>query len=135
MVTRGLLESQHLTAVLAHELGHLNTSDARLAAALVRMTTPPRGAVHRPFRTIAFIASGAVATWLMRLPWAVYWRGREYAADEFAANLGQAQPLTLFLDEEILARDIPAPFPWMATSEDLPQELRIGRIEYLRARQ
>src|SRR5665811_1855996 len=34
MLTRGLLESSHLEAVLAHELGHLNSSDARLTAAL-----------------------------------------------------------------------------------------------------
>ena len=42
MVTRGLLESPSFPAVLAHELGHLNSSDARVSAAIVRMTTPPR---------------------------------------------------------------------------------------------
>ena len=43
MISRGLLDSGHLEAVLAHELGHLNTSDARVAAALSRITTPPYG--------------------------------------------------------------------------------------------
>ena len=42
MVTRGLLESPSFPAVLAHELGHLNSSDARVTAAVYRMTTPPR---------------------------------------------------------------------------------------------
>jgi Zn-dependent protease with chaperone function len=37
MVSRGLLESSSLPAVLAHELGHLATSDGRLSAALNRL--------------------------------------------------------------------------------------------------
>lgn len=37
MVSRGLLESSSLPAVLAHELGHLARSDGRLSAALNRL--------------------------------------------------------------------------------------------------
>jgi Zn-dependent protease with chaperone function len=48
MLTRGLLESQWLAPVLAHELGHLHSSDARLTAALNRLTTPPRRALRGP---------------------------------------------------------------------------------------
>lgn len=135
MLTRGLLESRHLTAVLAHELGHLNTNDVRLATALVRMTIPPRTEVRRGFRTIALIATGALATSMMRIPWAVYWRAREYAADQYAANLGQAQPLALFLDEQVLSQDLPDPFPWLITDSHLVTEGRVDRIESLLARQ
>lgn len=37
MLSRGLLETDHVPAVLAHELGHLGTSDGRLTAALNRL--------------------------------------------------------------------------------------------------
>jgi hypothetical protein len=43
MLSRGLLESEHLPAVLAHELGHLATPDGRLTAAINRLVLfPPR---------------------------------------------------------------------------------------------
>src|ERR1035438_1235953 len=37
MLSRGLLETDHLPAVLAHELGHLSSSDGRLTAAINRL--------------------------------------------------------------------------------------------------
>jgi Zn-dependent protease with chaperone function len=37
MVSRGLLETDHVAAVLAHELGHLASPDARLTTALNRL--------------------------------------------------------------------------------------------------
>ena len=37
MVSRGLLETDHVAAVLAHELGHLGSPDARLTTALNRL--------------------------------------------------------------------------------------------------
>jgi hypothetical protein len=43
MLSRALLESEHLPAVLAHELGHLATPDGRLTAAINRLVIlPPR---------------------------------------------------------------------------------------------
>jgi Zn-dependent protease with chaperone function len=43
MLSRGLMESDHLPAVLAHELGHLATPDGRLTAAINRLVLlPPR---------------------------------------------------------------------------------------------
>ena len=50
MLSRGLLESEHLPAVLAHELGHLATSDGRYTAALNRLVIhpPPRTAEREP---------------------------------------------------------------------------------------
>jgi Zn-dependent protease with chaperone function len=53
MVSRGLLETDHVAAVLAHELGHLGSPDARLTTALNRLimfSTPFRAgaAAGRP---------------------------------------------------------------------------------------
>jgi Zn-dependent protease with chaperone function len=41
MLSRGLLDSPHLPAVLAHELGHLATPDGRVTAALNRLVISP----------------------------------------------------------------------------------------------
>ncbi len=41
MLSRGLLDSPHLPAVLAHELGHLGTPDGRITAALNRLVIHP----------------------------------------------------------------------------------------------
>jgi Zn-dependent protease with chaperone function len=46
MLSRGLLESPHLPAVLAHELGHLGTPDGRITAALNRLVIHP--AIYDP---------------------------------------------------------------------------------------
>jgi Zn-dependent protease with chaperone function len=127
-ITRGLLESGYLEAVLAHELGHLNSSDARLAAALHRMTTPPRRQVHRGFQTIALVATGGLAVKLTRAPWGVYWRAREHHADLYAANLGQAQGLAMFLESNALENDIPVPFIWLTDTSHPPTEHRIDRL-------
>src|ERR1039457_4743018 len=128
MITRGMLESGYLEAVLAHELGHLNSSDARLAAALHRMTTPPRWEVHWGLRTIALIATGGLAVRLTRAPWGVYWRAREHHADLYAANLGQAQSLAMFLETNALEGDIPVPLVWLTDTTHPPTEHRIDRL-------
>jgi Zn-dependent protease with chaperone function len=41
MLSRGLLETDHVPAVLAHELGHLATPDGKLTAALNRLVIRP----------------------------------------------------------------------------------------------
>jgi Zn-dependent protease with chaperone function len=47
MLSRGLVESDHLPAVLAHELGHLATPDGKLTAAINRLVLlPPRPPRH-----------------------------------------------------------------------------------------
>ncbi len=48
MVSRGLLETNHLPAVLAHELGHLASPDARLTTAINRLIV-----FSTPFRASA----------------------------------------------------------------------------------
>lgn len=128
MLTRGLLESGYLTAVLAHELGHLNSSDARLAAALRRLTTPPRSRMRFPLRTLAFLISGGLGMWLMRLPWAAYWREREFQADRYAAALGQDEGLARFLEQHALAYDLPIPFAWLTEHSHPATEHRIDRL-------
>lgn len=41
MLSRGLIDSPHLPAVLAHELGHLGSPDGRITAALNRLVIHP----------------------------------------------------------------------------------------------
>ena len=128
MVSRGLLDSGYLEAVLAHELGHLNSSDGRLTAALYRLTTPPRGHVHRGLKTISFLASGAAGMWPLRAAWGAYWRGREHHADNYAAKLGQAENLGDFLDQRRALIDLPIPFIWLTEHSHPPTEHRIDRL-------
>jgi Zn-dependent protease with chaperone function len=128
MVTRGLLESGFMEPVLAHELGHLNSSDGRLTAALHRLTTPPRRRLGFPLRTIAFIASGALAVWVTRAPWASYWRAREFHADLCAARLGQGPALARFLDTNALENDLPIPFMWLTEHSHPWTEHRIDHL-------
>lgn len=130
MVTRGLLESGYLEAVVAHELGHLNSSDGRLSAALYRLTTPPRKRMPFGLRLITMLATGAAGVWLMRGPWGVYWRARENQADIYAASLGQADALAQFLETEALAYDLPIPFIWLTDTTHPSSEHRIDRLQH-----
>jgi Zn-dependent protease with chaperone function len=130
MLTRGLLESGYLQGVLAHELGHLNSSDARLTAALYRLTTPPRKQVRRGLRTITLIATGGLAVMLTRAPWGAYWRAREHHADHYAANLGQAENLAQFLETEALDNDLPVPFIWLTDKSHPFTEHRIDKLQH-----
>jgi len=129
MLTRGLLDSPYLPAVLAHEQGHLNSSDARVSAAIVRMTTPPRKPVGFPFRLIAYLASGRIGMALMRNPWAIYWRAREKVADAYAAKLGQGSALEAYLDIYALDGDLPTPFKAFGDSSHPWTEHRIDDLE------
>jgi Zn-dependent protease with chaperone function len=135
MVTRGLLESGYLEPVLAHELGHLNSSDSRLTAALHRLTTPPRSRLRFPLGTLGLLVSGAAGAWLMRLPWATYWRGREFQADRYAARLGQGEALSRFLEQHALEYDLPVPFVWLSEHSHPATEHRIDRLSQLEAQE
>ena len=107
-VTRGLLESPYAAAVIAHEMGHLRTSDAHLSSALnllllKPMDTPePWPLWSLPFRGLAWFASGQAVLWLTGNAWETYWRSREFAADEYAARLGQAHTLAQSLTRDSL---------------------------------
>jgi Zn-dependent protease with chaperone function len=128
ILTRGLLESGYLEGVLAHELGHLNTSDARVTAALHRLTTPPRRRMPKGLRLITLIATGALPMWLTRAPWGAYWRVREHEADEYAAKLGQGASLARFLETNALDNDLPVPFMWLTDTSHPHVEHRIDRL-------
>ncbi len=156
MLSRGLLESEHLPAVLAHELGHLTTSDGRFTAALNRLVIhpPPTAAEREPAKRPALILTDdsvlltvtlvGVSLWLLRrivrfakgglglrltAPfWGSYWREREYAADLHAAQLGQAEELADFLEVHALVHDHPVPFVWLTEHTHPPTELRIDKL-------
>jgi Zn-dependent protease with chaperone function len=130
MLSRGLLESAHLPAVLAHELGHLNSSDARLTAALHRMTTAPRKELGRGFRTLGLLVSGGIVMMATQAPWAACWRSREHQADLYAAKLGQGHQLAQFLDLNALENDLPVPFMWLTETSHPFTEHRIDRLEH-----
>jgi hypothetical protein len=132
MVTRGLLDSPFFPAVLAHELGHLNSSDGRVTAAVHRITTPPRKPIERPFRTLAWLVSGRIGLAPVRTPWAMYWRRREARADEYAARLGQGDALATYLDAYGLEGDLPTPFKAFG---DTSHPWTEHRIDDLQARQ
>ncbi len=159
MLSRGILESEHLPAVIAHELGHLTSTDGRLTAAINRMVPiPPRigtpniqtqpepehahsRADQDPhhqglllmmlwllFKLLLLLARGGLALWLTRPLWGIYWREREYKADAYAADLGQAEELADFLDLHALIHDQPVPFIWLTEHTHPPTELRIDRL-------
>jgi Zn-dependent protease with chaperone function len=107
-VDRGLLESPYAAAVIAHELGHLRTSDAHLTSALnllllVPMDTPTlRPLRSLPFRGLAWFASGQAVQWFTANAWQTYWRSREFIADQYAVRLGQGPALAQSLEHESL---------------------------------
>jgi Zn-dependent protease with chaperone function len=163
MLSRGLLESEHLPAVLAHELGHLATPDGKLTAALNRLVlVPPRppkreegGYEQTGYeqqtgiqihdgrilfillaaralscilkKTLKFL-NGGFGLWLTSPLWGLYWRGREYKADAYAAQLGQADELADFLETHALIHDHPVPFIWLTEHTHPPAELRIDKL-------
>ena len=129
MVTRGILDSPSFPAVLAHELGHLNSSDARVTAAVYRITTWPRQPLGFPFRLLAFLISGRIGFWPMRTFWAMYWRRREAVADSYAAKLGQGPALAGYLDTYALDGDLPIPFKDFGESSHPWTEHRIDELE------
>jgi Zn-dependent protease with chaperone function len=157
MLSRGLLESDYLPAVLAHELGHLATSDGRLTAALNRLVIhpPPRATAERQRPQQSFNVRGndrlllaitvvGAAIWLLRKTmtfakggfglrltapfWGSYWREREYKADQYAAQLGQADELADFLEVHALIHDHPVPFIWLIEHTHPPTELRVDKL-------
>jgi Zn-dependent protease with chaperone function len=156
MLSRGLLESEYLPAVLAHELGHLNSSDGKLTAAINRLIINPlpktreratrKGGVvvlgsDRVLLTVtlfgAFLwlirktigfAKGGLGLRITAAFWGSYWREREYTADQYAAQLGQAEELADFLEIHALIHDHPVPLIWLTEHTHPPTELRIDRL-------
>jgi Zn-dependent protease with chaperone function len=162
MLSRGLLESEHLPAVIAHELGHLASPDGRITAALNRLiiaksanldseplrarlekhshpdperpSMPGDDAIRAFFQIARFairllaLARGGIGLRLIQPIWGHYWRRREYAADNYAAKLGQANELADFLENHALIHDHPIPYIWFTNHTHPPTELRADRL-------
>lgn len=149
ILTRGLLEIDAVAPVLAHELGHTTTLDGRLTEALDRLelwggrprpADPRTEAVGQPvgeerrgiltglIHLILRLAAGGCATRLLAPLWSAYWRSREYAADAYAASLGQGEDLARHLADFEQSFDFPRRrFPF-DLAEHPPVALRIGRL-------
>jgi len=127
ILSRGLVESGSLAAVLAHELGHANSTDGRLMQALDRLVlwgdplVPAReestlreygglaALVVGTLRWVIRIAGGSLTLRLMSPLWARYWRKRERAADEFVVSLGHGPALAQYLKDWEQPKEQPHP--------------------------
>ena len=90
---KGLLMSRHFPPLLAHELAHASSFD---------LLTRSLCAVLPPLRWSLFALLGvplACGPLLLHPVWMKYWRGRVFAADEYAARLGQRHALKRALDD------------------------------------
>src|SRR4029077_9951949 len=135
MLSRGLLESDHLPAVLAHELGHLASTDGKLTAAINRLVihAPSKPTEHQPVehkhrtpipandRALLMVTILGMLLWVLRKTvvfakgglglrltapfWGSHRREREYTADRYAAGLGQAEDLADFLEIHAVIHD------------------------------
>ena len=151
VLSRGLLETDSLAAVLAHELGHTNTLDGRLTEALdrlrlwgdplvpphvaepgrkeVRVEEPARGGLLLGLARWALrLAGGGCAEALLRPLWAAYWRHREHTADAYAARLGLAEDLARHLGDYELPFDQPHRRLLFDRREHPPVARRIERL-------
>lgn len=131
ILSRAVIECDALAAIIGHELGHANTLDGRLTEALNRLSVwddplsllptdgegrgevvsdpDPRGAVPWALmQSLARLTGGSVGLRLLGPAWSAYWRSREYAADSYAASLGQAEDLACYLRDQEQALDLPA---------------------------
>jgi Zn-dependent protease with chaperone function len=149
VLSRGLLDADSVAPVLAHELGHIRSLDGRLTEALDRLqlwghparsADPPTEAPGRPpdekrrgalaglIRLAILLAAGGCAAVLLAPLWAAYWRSREYAADAYAASLGQGEDLARHLADFEQAIDLPRRrFPF-DLAEHPPVAHRIDRL-------
>jgi hypothetical protein len=93
VIDQGLLESKHFPAMLASQLAHYHSFDL-LTRTLFSIFPPPRWAIL----TLMGMPNACGKILLYPL-WMKYWRDRVYAADEFAARIGQRHQLIRALDE------------------------------------
>jgi hypothetical protein len=93
VVDRTLLFSPQIVPLLAHELAYVN-SGAWLTRGLYELF-PPRSWC---LCAVCGLPMG-IGRLLLQPFWLAYWRGRVYAADEYAAQLGQGQALKDALDQ------------------------------------
>lgn len=93
VIDQGLLENKHFPALLASQLAHFHSFD---------LLTRTFFSIFPPFRWALLTLVGlpnACGKILLYPLWMRYWRSRVYAADEYAARLGQRHQLARALDE------------------------------------
>ncbi len=130
VVDQGILESKHLPALLAHELGHYNSLD--LLVRTLYLVFPP---LEWSVLTLIGMPNGCGKIALYPL-WMKYWRDRVFACDEYAARLGQRYQLVRALDELKWARDGGAATGGGRWLRDTPYiESRIDRLMLYRGLQ
>lgn len=115
---RELLHDPALTPTLAHELGHLASSDGRLTLALRRFTLTSRRAPG--------VLAGGLCLRLLGPLWLAWWRQREFLADAHAAQLGQGDALAGVLERTQL---LDAAVPYMRDRAHPYHEARIERLQ------
>lgn len=99
VIGEGLFRNRYLKPLLAHALGHYNSSDINLRE--IQKCLPPALLVCGVLVGLP-IGLGPAVTFFF---WKWYWRQRIYAADLFAARLGQAADLIRALDSLIQPRE------------------------------
>lgn len=140
-VQRESVWSPHLPGLVAHELGHLNSIDQKLATAVRWASFPSLRAVgYSLFKTrgpnilwlpLALIAlqlelmAGGHLPRLLNPLWRWWGRRREFAADAFAARLGHGESLAAALEEQL---PFDSASPWMKGRVHPYAELRIDRL-------
>jgi Zn-dependent protease with chaperone function len=142
IISRPLIELESLPAVLAHELGHLSSLDARLTEALARLrlwgdpfaptddepADHAGGALLAVTRWTTCLAGGGSGELLLAPLWATYWRRREYAADAHAASLGMGEDLAQHLADIEQPLDFSRSCLPFNRAEHPPIALRIERL-------
>lgn len=151
LLSRALIESEALAPILAHELGHADSLDGRITEALNRLTLwgdplaparseregeggvgrreePRGGLLWGLIRWALRLAGGSFAQGLLGPLWAAYWRSREYAADAYAASLGQSEDLARHLADFEQPFDAPQPGLLFKAASHPPVALRIERL-------
>jgi Zn-dependent protease with chaperone function len=143
LVTSGLMRSSSLPAVIAHELGHVHSVDARLRGAAARLVLwrhrlllpaanseamEPAAPLFALARIISGLAGGCLAAGLLDSHWHAYRYAREYAADAYAASLGQARTLTRFLVALEQSPNVGMLRLLTAISDHPPMRSRVARL-------
>ncbi len=99
VIDEWLLSSSYLKPLLAQQLALYNSSD--LWIRLILDCLPPPALAC----TVIMGWGIGIGPWLLALLWPWYWRRRVYAADRFAASLGQGQSLINALDRLVRPRE------------------------------